>query len=49
MLRNIAREMSELRPDTDPVRREYLNKKFAKYAQKAGINLKNGTTQNTNN
>lgn len=49
LLRNIARDMAALRPDAEPARREYLNKKFAKYAEKAGIDLKNGPTGNTNN
>lgn len=52
LMRNTIAQMAELRPDADAKLRERLNKKFAKYAKKAGVDIRpkqNGITADQNN
>lgn len=49
LLRKMAQQMANLKPDTDEMQYARMNRKFQKYLAKAGIDLKNGPTGNTNN
>lgn len=49
LMTNIVQEITALRPDSDAKLKERLNKKFEKYAKKAGFDIQNGATGNQNN
>lgn len=49
LAKNMAQEIAALRVDSDAKLRERLNKKFAKYMDRAGFQKQNGPTNNPNN